>query len=345
MKRKPATVSKISPLVIKQVLRRERLFTLLDHQSPTRSFSYFGQAAASLMESPAWQMPLLTPEYLPSLETFVLGYFDYFSAEILEKVSCSLYHFLLQSVHLPHMTAEMASELTDMAAADILLTLKRKKGWKKGAINLYAQTGAYESAASIILNVAPALIAKGRDTTLSACIELLPDEYIQKNPWLLLWQDQAQMTRNAPVSQTLCIKAGEHLAHLLPAGEDTAELTGRLAASMLLALLLFGLGHPDLKKWQERCEVLLERCNDLQVTVDLMKNLFLSCQWLGQVHEAQRMEDRQPVLGNAGNVPPRVQVTLSYTLTLAAFIAGDQRRCMEKGVETFAVADKTGIHI
>ncbi len=385
MKRKPATVSKISPLVIKQVLRRERLFTLLDHQSPTRSFSYFGQAAASLMESPAWQMPLLTPEYLPSLETFVLGYFDYFSAEILEKVSCSLYHFLLQSVHLPHMTAEMASELTDMAAADILLTLKRKKGWKKGAINLYAQTGAYESAASIILNVAPALIAKRRDTTLSACIELLPDEYIQKNPWLLLWQDQAQMTRNAPVSQTLCttafnmfntscdvsgqilswataveiffivrsgftdldlcIKAGEHLAHLLPAGEDTAELTGRLAASMLLALLLFGLGHPDLKKWQERCEVLLERCNDLQVTVDLMKNLFLSCQWLGQVHEAQRMEDRQPVLGNAGNVPPRVQVTLSYTLTLAAFIAGDQRRCMEKGVETFAVADKTGIHI
>jgi LuxR family transcriptional regulator, maltose regulon positive regulatory protein len=361
--------------------------------------------------------------------------FDYFSAEILEKVSCSLYHFLLQSAHLPHMTAEMAGELTDMAAADILLTLKRKnyfiekcrlpdptywyqplfrrfllvtaaraypaasrremcsraaeilrkKGWEKAAINLYAETGAYESAASIILNVAPALIAKGRDTTLSACIELLPDEYIQKNPWLPLCQGQAQMTRNAPVSQTLCttafhmfnnnsdvsgqilswataveiffivrsgftdldlcIRAGEHLAHLLPAGEDTAELAGRFAASMLLALLLFDLGHPDLKKWQERCEVLLERCNDLQVTADLMKNLFLSYQWLGQVHEAQRMEERLPVLGKAGNVPPRVQVTLSYTLALAAFIAGDQLRCLEKGVETLAVADKTGIHI
>jgi LuxR family transcriptional regulator, maltose regulon positive regulatory protein len=116
MKSKPATVSKISPLVIKQVLRRERLFTLLDHRSPTRSFwisgpggsgkttlvatylaerkvpnlwyevdtmdgdpatffSYFGQAAA-LMESPAWQMPLLTPEYHPRLETFVLDYFE-----------------------------------------------------------------------------------------------------------------------------------------------------------------------------------------------------------------------------------------------------------------------------
>lgn len=612
MKSKPATISKTSPLVIENVLRRERLFTLLDRQSMTHSlwisgpggsgkttlvahylaerkiphlwydidamdgdpatfFSYFGQAAASLMESPAWQMPLLTPEHLPRLETFVLGYFAtlyqrippgswlifdnfqdapeespllqiivsaikqlprnfaiavisrdeppaavsrfianrtmqaiggnlirftrdefaafltftkpgldqeagkrlfritkgwiagailwllqaegeaspdmfatervpqnifaYFAAEILEKVSCPLYHFLLQSAHLPHMTADMAGELTDMAAADMLEILQRKnyfiekyrladptywyqplfrrfllvtaarvypaasrremccraagilqkKGCKKAAIDLYAQAGAYASATSIIVDVAPALIAKGRDATLSARIELLPCEYSQKNPWLLFWQGQAQMTRNAPASQTLCtmafnmfnnncnvtgqilswataveiifivrsgftdlglcIKAGERLADLLPAGEDTGDLTGRFAASMLLALLLRDLGHPDLEKWQERCEVLVERCNDLQVTADLMKNLFLSYQWLGQVHKAQLMEERLQVLGNAGNVPPLVRVTLSYTLTLAAAIAGNHRRCLERAAQTLALADTTGIHI
>lgn len=612
MQRKPATISKISPQVIDNVLHRERLFTLLDRQSPIRSFwisgpggsgkttlvatylaerkiphlwyevdamdgdpatffSYFGQAAASLLEPSAWQIPLLSPEHPPSLETFVLGYFDtlyqhirpgswlifdnfqdapevspllriivsaikqlpenfiiavvsrdeppaavarlianrtmqaigdnlirftreefaafltftkpgldqeagkrlhritngwiagailwllqaegkaspvvfstervpqnifdYFAAEILEKVSRPLYHFLLQSAHLPHMTADMAGELTDMAAADILETFKRKnyfiekccladptywyqplfrrfllvtaarvyptasrreiccraagilrkKGWKKAAIDLYAQAEDYESAASIIVDVAPALMAKGRDTTLSARIELLPDEYSQKNPWLLFWQGQAQMTRNAPASQTLCtmafnmfndncdltgqilswattveiifivrggftdldlcITAGERLADLLPAGEETGDLTGRFAASMLLAILLFDLGHPDLEKWQKRCEVLLERCHDLQVTADLMKNLFLSYQWLGQVDKAQLMEERLQVLGNGGNVPPPVQLTLSYTLTLAAVIAGNHQRCLEKAEETLALADKTGIHI
>ncbi|GAB6193527.1 hypothetical protein JCM39068_32780 [Desulfocastanea catecholica] len=361
--------------------------------------------------------------------------FDYFTAEILEKVSHPVYHFLMQSAHLPHMTADMAGELADTAAADVLLALKRKnyfidkcrlpdptycyqplfrrfllltaarvypaasrremccraagilrkKGWKKAAIDLYAQAEDYKSAASIILDVAPILMAKGRDTTLAAWIALLPCEYRQKNPWLLFWQSQAQVTRNAPASRTLCtmacnmfnnncdltgqilswaatveiifivrggftdldlcITAGERLAALLPAGEDTGDLTGRFAASMLLAILLFDLGHPDLEKWQERCEVLLDRCHDLQVTADLMKNLFLSYQWLGQVHKAQLMEERLQILGNAGKVPALVQVTLSYTLTLAAVIAGNHRRCLEKAAETLALADKTGIHI
>lgn len=612
MKSKPVTISKISPLVIDNVLRRERLFTLLDRQSPTRSlwisgpggsgkttlvatylaqrkiphlryeidamdgdpatfFSYFGQAATSLMEPHAGQMPLLTPEHLPRLETFVLGYFktlyqrippgswlifdnfqdapeespllqiivsaikqlpgnftiavvsrdeppaavcrfianktmqaiggnlirftreesaefltltkpgldqeagkrlhritggwiagailwlsqaegeaspvvcatkrvpqsifDYFAAEILVNVSRPLYHFLLQSAHLPHMTADMAGELTDTAAADFLLTCKRKnyfiatchhpettywyqplfrrfllvtaarvypaasrreiccraagilqkKGWKKAAIDLYIMAEDYELAATIIVEAAPTLIAKGRDATLSAWIDLLPGEQSQKNPWLLLWQGQALKNRNAPASLTLCtmafnmfntncdvigqilswattveiifivrgkftdldlyITAGERLADLLPAEEETADLTGRFAASMLLAMVLRDQGHPELEKWQERCEVLLERCNDLQVKADLVKNLFLSYQWLGRVHKAQLLEKRTRVMCHAGNLPPLVQVTLRYTLTLAAGIAGNHRRCLEKAEESLALADKTGIHM
>ncbi len=612
MQSKQTTISKISPLIIKNVVRRERLFTLLDRQSPTRSFwisgpggsgkttlvahylaerkiphlwyeidardgdpatffSYFGQAAASLMEPPAGQMPCFAPEHLANLETYVLDYFetlyqrlrpgswlifdnfqdapekspllqiivsaikqlpgnftiavvsrdelpaavcrfianrtmqaiggnlirftreefaefltstkpgldksagkrlhkitkgwiagailwllhaadepfpdtfvaehipqtifDYFSAEILDNITCPLYHFLLQSAHLPHMTADMAGELTDMPAADILETLHRKnyfiekyrlsdptywyhplfrqfllvtaarvyppasrremccraagllqkKGRKTAATDLYIMAEAYESASSIILDIAPTLIAKGRNATLSAWIDLLPREQSQKNPWLLLWQGQALMTRNAPASQTLCtmafnmfnnncditgqilswattveiifivrgkftdldlcITAGERLADLLPSGEDTADLTGRFAASMLLAILLRDQGHPDLEKWQERCEMLLERCNDLQVKADLVKNLFLSYQWLGRVHKAQLMEERLQAMCNADNLPPLVQVILRYTLILAACISGNHRRCLEKAEESLALADKTGIHI
>jgi hypothetical protein len=364
--------------------------------------------------------------------------FDYFIAEVLEKISCSLYHFLLRSAHLPYMTVDMAGDLTDMAAADILQTLIRKNcfiekccspnatnpiywyqplfrqfllvtaarvypatsrremycraagilktnGWKKQAIDLYIQAGANDSAASIIIDVAPSFIAKGREAMLSQWIELLPCEYSQKNPWLLLWHGQAQMTRNAPRSLTLCtmafnsfynnsditgqilswasaveiifmvrsgftdldlcIAAGERLADLLPAAVDTADLTGRFAASMLLALLLFDLGHPDLEKWQERCEVLLERCNNLHITADLMKNLFYSYQWLGQVHKARFMEERLQLSGNIGKVQPLVQVTLHYTTALAAAITGDQRLCRKKAVEALNLADKTGIHI
>jgi len=612
MKSRPSTISKISPLFLDNVLRRQRLFILLDRKSPKNSFwisgpagsgktslvasylrerniphlwyqvdamdgdptiffHYLGQAATSLQPSPAWQIPLLTPEHRLNLESFIFDYFqtlyqrirpgswlifdnfqdapeespllqiitsaikklpkdmsivvisrdeppaavsrfianrtmhaiggsrmrftreefaaflkctnpglsedagkrlyritngwiagaimwllhaeeeffpetfatehipqnilDYFSAEILDKMSCPLYHFLLQSAHLPHITADMAGELTDMPAADNLKILKRKnyfvekcrlpdvtyqyhalfrrfllitaarvypaaslremrcraagilqkKGWKKAAIDLYIKAGAHDATASIISTVAPSLIAKGRYATLSAWIDLLPCDYSQKNPWLLLWQGQAQMTGNAPASQTLCtmaynmfhdscditgqiyswattvetiyivrdgftdldlcIKAGERLAALLPAQENAGDLTGRLAASMLLALLLRNQGHPDLEKWQKRCEVLLDHCHDPLVTADLMKNLFLSYQWLGQVHKAQRIEEQLQIMCNADEVLPLVQVTLRYTMTLAALIAGDHRRCLEEAAKALTLADKTGIHI
>ena len=52
--------------------------------------------------------------------------FDYFIAEILEKSGSEIRHFLLQTAFLPHMTADMAGELTGIAADNILETLYRK---------------------------------------------------------------------------------------------------------------------------------------------------------------------------------------------------------------------------
>ena len=52
--------------------------------------------------------------------------FDYFVAEILVKAGADIRQFLLQTAVLPHMTADMAGELTSMPAEDILETLYRK---------------------------------------------------------------------------------------------------------------------------------------------------------------------------------------------------------------------------
>lgn len=517
MKTQQATISKICPLVLGNVVRRERLFTLLDRKLPTTAFwisgpggsgkstfvasylkekkspclwyqidamdgdpatffYYLGMAAASLMDQTAAPMPLLTPEYLPNLETFVLRYFemlyqqihpdswlifdnfqdapeksslpqilasamkqlpgnitiaivsrtdpppimarfianrtmkpigwnqvtfspmefaafldfsgnridkeeskrlyqitqgwiagvilwlihsknqtttntfptdhtpenifDYFAAEILEKTAPPIRSFLLQTSLLPHMTVDIANQLTDMDAEDILENLNRKnffiekrqlptasyqyhplfreflqitaarvyppsslqetrcraagilarEGWEEDAIDLYCKAEAHEPMAAIILRLAPALIAQGRYTILSAWIESLPEKYTKKNPWLLFWQGLAQTAINPPESQVLCtmafelftenrdfmgqvlswstivelffllrggfsdldrwIKEGEQLAQLVPTKDDTPDLAGRFASSMLMALLLRNQGHRDIEKWQ-----------------------------------------------------------------------------------------------
>ena len=43
---------------------------------PATFIYYFGQAAASLLVSPDPPLPMLTPEYLPNIDVFILRYFE-----------------------------------------------------------------------------------------------------------------------------------------------------------------------------------------------------------------------------------------------------------------------------
>ncbi len=607
-----ASISKISPLILGETVRRERLFALLDRKLPTRAFwvsgpggsgkttlvasyleerkthclwyqvdamdsdpatffYYLGQAASSLMDHPHPPMPLLTPEYLPNLKTFILRYFeklyqrirpdswlifdnfqdapeespllqiltaavkqlpahivltivsrsvpppamsrfianrtmkpiggsqmrfspeefsafldfngnriaeeeskqlyqitegwiagailwilhcenqapagtfpagrtpenifDYFATEILTKVAPPIRSFLLQTSLLPYMTADMARELTDMQAEEILETLNRKNffvekrqlsatsyqyhplfceflqitatrdypsstlqemylhaaeilyrhGCQEEAIDLYYKANAYTPMAAIIVEVAPALIAQGRFTTLSSWIDALPVQDTEKNPWLLFWHGLAQMACNPPASQALCtrafelfatnhdmpgqilswstivemffmlrsgftdldrwIKQGERLGELLSKDNYPPDLAGRFASGMLMALLLRDQGHPDLKQYQNKCETLLKDCRDLQVTFNILKNLFWSYHWFGQIHKAQLAEAKLEALQNVEHLPPMARITLSGIFTLARVIAGDHQQCLSKARETLALAETTGIHV
>ncbi|WP_167496324.1 hypothetical protein [Desulfopila sp. IMCC35006] len=361
--------------------------------------------------------------------------FDYFATEILEKVASPIRSFLQQTSLLPFMTAEMARELTDMQAEEILETLNRKNffvekrqlpatsyqyhplfreflqitaareypsftlqemyvqaaellhrhGCQEEAIDLYCKAREFAPMAAIVVEVAPALIAQGRFTTLSFWIETLPAEYTEKNPWLLFWHGLAQMACNPPVSQTLCtrafelfainqdipgqilswstcvemffmlrsgfteldlwIKNGERLGELLSREDSPPDLAGRFCSGMLMALLLRDQGHPDLEKYQNKCEALLKDCRDLQVTCNILKNLFWSYHWIGQIDKAQLAVAKLEALQNVEDLPPMARITLSGIFTLAGVIAGDHPQCLSKARETLALADSTGIHV
>lgn len=607
-----ASISKISPLVIGDIVRRERLFTLLDRKVPTKAFwisgpggsgkttfvasylaerkipclwyqvdamdgdpatffYYLGQAATALRDPTYPPMPLLTPEFLPNLETFVLRYFemlfqqirpdcwlifdnfqdapeespllqiltaavkqltgdivlaivsrsvpppamsrfianrtmkpiggnqirfspeefstflnakgnqisqkessrlyeitngwiagvilwilhcenktttetlpaehtpenifDYFANEIFDKVAPAIRSFLLQTSLLPHITADMARDLTAMQAEEILENLNRrnlfvekrqlpalsyqyhplfkeflqltaartypssalqemyvrvaeilnKHGCKEEAIDLYHKADAYAPMAAGIIDLAPALIAQGRFTTLSSWIDALPVQYTEKNPWLLFWHGLTQMTGNPPSSRILCrrafelfatnhdipgqvlswstsveiffmlrgnftdlddwIKKGERLNELLSKEHNPPDLAGRFASGMLMALLLRDQGHPGLEQYQNKCESLLKDCRDMSVVLNILKNLFWSYHWFGQIHKAQVTEAKLEALQNVENLPPMARITLSAIFTLAGVIVGNHPKSLKKARETLALADTTGIHV
>lgn len=257
-------------------------------------------------------------------------------------------------------------------------------GWKEEAIDLYLKAEAYDSSARSILYLAPSLIFQGRYSQLSSWIDALPARYCKENPWLLFWKGSAFTIQNPLQAQSLCsmayrlfvlrndlagqvlswstsvelffilrsgfieldywIQEGERLGEQL-SGNKNPDLYGHFASNMLMALLLRDQGHPDMEKWQDQCEALLMHCDDLQVKVSLMKNLFWSYHWLGQVHKSQATEAKLQVLQNTDNLPPMVQIILNGFFILSSVIAGNHRLCLSKTTTTLALAEKNGIHV
>jgi LuxR family transcriptional regulator, maltose regulon positive regulatory protein len=260
-----------------------------------------------------------------------------------------------------------------------------KHGMSEEAVNLYLKADAFEAVTPIILDMAPTLIAQGRTTILFSWIDSLPAKNTAINPWLLFWKGLAQMISNSPEGQDVCskafllfkkynaltgqvlswtaivesffllrsgftnldrwIKEGEQLGQLLSEDEHNPEIVGRFASSMLMALLLRDMGHPAIKGLQNQCEELLDHCHDLQVTCNILKNLFWSYHWFGQADKALVTETRLKALQNSAHLPSIVKLFFSVFFTLASITAGDHRQCLERASQSLKISDETGIHV
>ena len=112
------------------------------------------------------------------------------------------------------------------------------------------------------------------------------------------------MSRCGFTSLDRWIPEGDRLGRLLLDDGDTVDLAGRFAAGMLISLLICNQSHPDIEKWQARCEALLDRGCSPQVSVELMKNLCWSYFWMGQTRMSLNMEARLRLVQNIDKLPP-----------------------------------------
>jgi DNA-binding SARP family transcriptional activator len=260
-----------------------------------------------------------------------------------------------------------------------------KQGRPEEAITLYCLAGDFAAMQTIIISWAQALVDQGRYAVLSAWIDYLPEDYIKKHPWLLFWKGISQLTSNPRTSGLFCARAyelftrtddligqvlswsavvdiplisgsgfseldwwiaeGDRLGRILPDDEDTADLAGRFAAGILMALMMRNQGHPDLEKWQTRCESLIDRCRNRQIAATLMSNLFLSYHWNGQVHKSLIIETRLKLLLKAETLPPLGRITVNGMLIIACIIKGEYQEGRRIAAETLALAETAGIHV
>ena len=258
-------------------------------------------------------------------------------------------------------------------------------GMVEEAFLLYRQVDAFESMQDLILSQAQALIDQGRYAVLAAWIDALPEEQTANHPWLVLWKgialvpfdpkesvrlatlayhrfteshdvagqvlswstvvDILTMFRSGFAQLDRWIDEGSRLGDLLSDGDEAIGLNSRFAAAMLMALLLRNQGHPEMEKWQTRCEGLFFRCRDEQIALALIKNLFWSYYWLGQLNKAGNMKNGLKNLLDSGTLPPFGRIIVGALLALAGIMRGDHAECHRLVQESLELAEKTGIHV
>lgn len=275
-----------------------------------------------------------------------------------------------------------AKELVNLygLAAEILL----RNDFIEEGVDLYEKAGDYRAIVEIIISQAPVLASQGRHKVLASWIEILPQEYFEQNPWLVFWKGVSRVPVSPPDGHAICMESyklfsenGDTLGRVvswsmivemylmlrggfkpldywISEGEQLAEFVSdqldsksyaRFSASILIALLLRKPDHPDLMMWQQRCEVLLETCEDPQILLSLVGNLALSYQWFGQVAEAKAMLAVLRPLAESSTVLPVIRIGSCAMISGLLLAIGDWEDSRKFATEGLKISETTGIRV
>lgn len=362
------------------------------------------------------------------------GFFDYFAAEIVDRLpqdDCALF---FSTALLPSMTVETVEVLTGKKLGnwleqlhqkncflerrfslepvyqyhplfrDFLLSravnffnekefqaIKRKaaeileaQGLFEEAVSLFAELNIMQGIEEIILKQAHHLIAQGRHAVLAGWLEILPEDRVAADPFLLYWKSLALLTINPLESGAWCARAyalfskrgnlfgrvlswslavnipfvvrnsfadldqwiaeGDHLVTVLPRS-STPDLEARFASGMLMALLQRNQSRDDFEYWQNRCEALLDQCHDPLVLVDLVKNLCWSYAWMGMLRKGFKLENRLRFLCDDNRFSPLIRIIFYHSLAASCITRGEQRESHQMVDKALTLAEETGVHV
>ena len=122
------------------------------------------------------------------------------------------------------------SESRQQAEADAGRLLLRADQPEAG-ISLLLSAAAFDDAAIALVSTAAAMIASGRDEQLTKWIELLPDAWLQRNPWLMYWRAVA----TTAFDENSALNAFDASYHQFMAADDRYGMA--LSASGALAAI------------------------------------------------------------------------------------------------------------
>ncbi len=248
------------------------------------------------------------------------------------------------------------------AAASLLA----RDGQIEAAAALYGEAGDDQKLIQLILNHAATLLFQGRHQTLIKWIAVLPEDEYKKEPWLLYWLGASAIntdpngsrrffeqafslfkTRNNAVgilsalcgmsdSIFQCFDQYDRFNELIPNlalycndldAVGFPEIDLQVIAAMLMALCARQPFHPDLKRWEARAFLSLEKDISINAKVQLVSSLIMYNVHAGNLAETGHLLAMYREKANGSDVFPYARINLKILDSFYSWLGGHFEQC------------------
>jgi DNA-binding SARP family transcriptional activator len=285
-----------------------------------------------------------------------------------------------------------------ISRAEAELSCEEIAGILRCAAVLFMQAGRLEEAAGFFLKAedwsefvpfvmehAPVLISQGRILTLGDWISRIPDDMVERTPWLLYWLGMTEFYFNPPKSRMDLEKAFQLFTalnddvgalkawacavdtfmytfddfrpldqwiqwlteriHLNPSF-PTPELEAFVASSMLSALVWRQPDHPELSNWVTRAFSSSRKILNKSIRLLACRRVLHHHIWFGDLAGCRIVLDDMERISESGEVPAAPLIaTKMIQAHYFACLGNDWERALELASEGIRMAEDTGIHI
>ncbi len=259
--------------------------------------------------------------------------------------------------------------------------LLKEMGWEEEAVGVLQAAEAFEELVEVILAQAPQMLAQGRGKTLEQWIRNLPQNVIDRNPWVNYWLGNSLITRSSENAQKIfkdvfeqfqnlgeqrgallawCgyaeatlfhwedISILDHWIEQFPFKDVTelnhfeSSMQATVYASMFMTLFWRRQHDPDIHWWYGKTVKLLTEFDDPFQAIRVAFTLAtFNCQ-LGRVDVAWDIFHRLETWTRNRHIPVSIRVHMNNIKGVCAFFSGDLESCLDLLRENEAIGEKEG---
>jgi len=286
----------------------------------------------------------------------------------------------------------LQSRAGEVYSRDELIAIQRstavileKEGRTDEAALLFIGAGDHEALAGLILGQAQSLVDQGRHKTLEEWLHTLPDNIVDKRPWLVYWLGMCSMPFDPAESRGSLEKAFEGFN----SGSDAAgmflswagiaetfmyelgdfsladrwiseiqillsrypqfpspEIKARVTYAVFCVLMFRQPYHPDLPRWEEKLKKIALHSTDHRIMVIISAQLVLYYTWwTGDQAKAAMLIDTIGPAVTPAKIDPLTHIVWRAFEAAHYWMTANEEACISSVKKGLQTAKTSGIHI